>query len=163
MLDSPVRPEPHLSVGPESRGFTSMHGAVQWRPVGQRETSVAVPGTFYKERWRVIALISLCLLLTFQSSVRRLTCGSLTRQTATALVTNPWGPGASPPLAVHGSGGQEPLTLCGSPCSLSLTTQAWFSGSGSCLNKTPVVCEAHPLGLPVSLKTCTLGHMNSCW
>lgn len=43
---SPLRPEPHLTVGPESRGFTSMHGAVQWRPVGQRETSVAVPGTF---------------------------------------------------------------------------------------------------------------------
>lgn len=46
VLDSPLRPEPHLTVGPESRGFASMHGAVQWRPVGQRETSVAVPGTF---------------------------------------------------------------------------------------------------------------------
>lgn len=163
MLDSPVRPEPHLSVGPESRGFASMHGAVQWRPVGQREASVAVPGTFYQERWRVIALISLCLLLTFQSSVRRLTCGSLTRQTATALVTNPWGPGASPPLAVHGSGGQEPLTLCGSPCSLSLTTPSLVQRVRELSEQASVVCEAHPLGLPVSLKTCTLGHMNSCW
>lgn len=55
----------------------------------------------------VSCFAALCWLLTFQSSVRRLICSSLTRQKAVALVTNPWGLEASPTLTVRGSGGQE--------------------------------------------------------